>query len=531
MNKEIEEVTGQYSKDQYAMYLRKSRADLELEAMGEEETLARHKTILTNLAARHNISTDQITIYHEIVSGDSIADRPEVQRLLSDVYAKKYKGVLVVEVERLARGNTRDQGEVADAFQYSKTHIITPVKVYDPENEYDQEYFEFGLFMSRREFKTIRRRLESGKQSSVEEGNYVLSQRVFGYNIERKNRRDRYLVPNETEVPLVHMIFDWYTEDGKSIDWIARKMTEMGVPTMWRKTEWSKQTIRDMLANPIFIGKLTWNESRTVKKIDAKTGKLVKAREKTGKTQTFEGKHVGIISVEQFEKAQEVTKKRSRPSTKAGYVLKNPLAGMLCCETCGTMIEYVDYASCPGHKWNTAPRFHHSRKVKCGKKSLAAPLVINALVEALQEIIGDFEIKLKQGDDQSALVRHQEMIRAMESKLADLKARKRRLMDSWEADDGMYTRDEFIERKQMYATSIDQLTEQIAAEKKNAPAPVDYGEQIVNIRAVIECLKDDSLSAQEKNDFLKEYIDRITYDVIDLGKRKGGKPVLNVFLK
>ena len=170
----IEKVTSQYTQDKYAMYLRKSRADIEMEALGEGETLAKHKTMLFNLAARHDILPSQITIYQEIVSGESIQDRPEVQRLLEDVYAEKYKGVLVVEVERLARGNTKDQGEVAEAFQMSDTKIITPVKVYDPDNEFDQEYFEFGLFMSRREFKTIRRRLEAGKLQAVLEGNYLL---------------------------------------------------------------------------------------------------------------------------------------------------------------------------------------------------------------------------------------------------------------------------------------------------------------------------------------------------------------------
>ena len=131
----------------YAMYLRKSRADLELEAMGEGETLARHQHMLENLAAKHEIHPDQIPIYKEVVSGDSIDEKPEMQRLLADVYANTYDGVLVVEVERLARGNTKDQGEVADAFQASSTNIITPAKVYDPNNEFDQEYFEFGLFM------------------------------------------------------------------------------------------------------------------------------------------------------------------------------------------------------------------------------------------------------------------------------------------------------------------------------------------------------------------------------------------------
>lgn len=38
--------------DIYAIYLRKSRADLEAEKLGEGETLARHRKILEELAAR-----------------------------------------------------------------------------------------------------------------------------------------------------------------------------------------------------------------------------------------------------------------------------------------------------------------------------------------------------------------------------------------------------------------------------------------------------------------------------------------------
>ena len=92
-----------------------------------------------------------------------------------------WDGVLVVEVERLARGDTIDQGVVSRAFQYSDTKIITPSKVYDPNNEFDEEYFEFGLFMSRREYKTIKRRLNAGRISSVKEGKYCGNRPPYGY--------------------------------------------------------------------------------------------------------------------------------------------------------------------------------------------------------------------------------------------------------------------------------------------------------------------------------------------------------------
>ncbi|MCL1904457.1 MAG: recombinase family protein, partial [Oscillospiraceae bacterium] len=151
--------------NQYCMYLRKSRADAEAEQRGEGETLARHEKTLFELARRHKLNVCQV--YREIVSGETIAARPVMQQLLSEISEGMWTGVLVMEVERLARGDTIDQGMVMQAFKYSETRIITPMKTYDPNNEFDEEYFEFGLFMSRREYKTINRRLQQGRITSV----------------------------------------------------------------------------------------------------------------------------------------------------------------------------------------------------------------------------------------------------------------------------------------------------------------------------------------------------------------------------
>ena len=93
---------------EYSLYLRKSRADLEEEERGKGETLARHEKMLKELAKKYGFSIGKI--YREIVSGESIEARPVVQQLLRDVESGRWKGVLVVEVERLARGDTMDQG-------------------------------------------------------------------------------------------------------------------------------------------------------------------------------------------------------------------------------------------------------------------------------------------------------------------------------------------------------------------------------------------------------------------------------------
>lgn len=522
MDKIIEKVCGEYEQDQYAMYLRKSRADIEMEALGEGETLAKHKTMLMNLAAKHDIHPDQITIYQEIVSGESIQDRPEVQRLLHDVYDNKYKGVLVVEVERLARGNTKDQGEVAEAFQMTDTKIITPVKVYDPQNEFDQEYFEFGLFMSRREFKTIRRRLEAGKLQAVLEGNYLLPQRVFGYDIERKSKDNRYLVINEKERPLVQMMFDWFTEEGRSCGWIAQQFTMMGIPTMQGSPEWHKQTISCMLKNPNYIGIIKWGNNKTVKVRDPKTGKIQKKRVKASEEEIkyIKGKHKAIISEEQFQKAQGRFKKNP---INHGKDLVSPLAGIIHCADCGKALDWINY------KDGRGIRYSHKASMICKKKSLRVEIVFEALVEALEGYIADYEVKMKNDGNKQERVRHMDMISMMESELEKLERKRKKLFDDYEDD--VYTREEFIERKQLSAQNIDELKKQLKTAKDNMPEVIDYSEKIVDLHKIIAVFRNPELDAQAKNDFLKEFIEDIKYDVIDHGLGKGGQPVLDIVFK
>lgn len=101
-------------------------------------------------------------------------------------------------------------------------------------------------------------------------------------------------------------------------------------------------------------------------------------------------------------------------------------------------------------------------------------------------------------------------------------------MDSWKSEDGLYTRDEFIERKQMYNATIEKLKERIKEEKQNAPAPIDYSEMIKSVHEMIDCLNNPSISAKVKNDFLKQ---RIDYDVEDYGNRKDGKVLLDLYLE
>ncbi|WP_163975610.1 recombinase family protein [Paenibacillus alvei] len=358
--------------EEYLIYLRKSRSDLEAEERGEGETFARHEKTLLELSKRLKINVT--AIYREIVSGETIDERPEMQRVLKEVEDGKWAGVLVMEVERLARGDTVDQGIVAQVFKYNGTKIITPMKTYDPNNEYDEEYFEFGLFMSRREFKTINRRLQRGRLASIEEGKYVGNVAPYGYERYKLIKEKGYsLKIIEEQANVVRLIFELYTkgeqdENGNYIrlgtQLIANKLTDLKIPTVKGGKEWSVPTIRGILRNPVYIGKIKWGTRPIVKK--RKDGKVVKSRPraKCGEYKLYDGRHEAIIDNEVFEKAQSILSENDVAPVPQHSTIKNPLAGLAICGVCGKKMSrrpysngYPDTLICPASRCKNVSSF------------------------------------------------------------------------------------------------------------------------------------------------------------------------------
>ena len=75
--------------------------------------------------------------------------------LLKEVEDKTYTGVLVMDMQRLGRGDMKEQGVILETFKNSNTKIITPTKTYDLNNDFDEDFSEFEAFMSRKELKMI----------------------------------------------------------------------------------------------------------------------------------------------------------------------------------------------------------------------------------------------------------------------------------------------------------------------------------------------------------------------------------------
>ena len=508
--------------DVWAIYLRKSRADLEAEKLGEGETLARHKKILTELAARKGLYIGEI--YQEIVSGaESIKDRPEIKRLIEDCYAGKYRGIIIIEVTRLSRGSQGDAQIIMDCLKYANKNkgllVVTPTKTYDvAHNHDDEEYMEFELFMSRREYKMIKRRMDRGRIQSVVEGNYMGSYRPYGYDI-LKTKTARTLIPNEDEAPIVKLIFEWTVKNNMTAWEIAKKLTAMGIPTYSGDPDWSRETIKTILTNPTYTGKVRWNDRMQVKTMV--NGDLVTSRPRSNHTDQYmlyDGKHIehALVDEETFKAASS---RFYSDKTKSSLKLKNILAGLLTCQKCGKMMHYQDYASKP----TVSPRFLHKQSQHCKVKSVLAEDVLKAVSHSLRLYIEEFEMKidnLPDVDENSIAAQ----IEALQTEQRKIEKKLAKLFDAWEEE--KISDNDFVLRKAVHADRIEAIKKQMDELEDSIPEKEEYQEKIMLLSDALAALLDEGLDADVKNAYLKQIIDRIEFS-----RENNEEFILDIYLK
>lgn len=509
----------------YAIYLRKSRVDeLEDQQLGEGATLARHEKMLLDLAKRQNLLIG--AIYREVVSGETIAARPVMQQVLTEVETGKWAGILVVEVERLARGDTIDQGIIAQTFKYSNTLIITPVKNYDPNNEFDEEYFEFGLFMSRREFKTINRRMQRGKLAAVSEGRWVGNKPPYGYEIVKViDGKGNTLRPIPEQAEVVKLIFDLYVygellEDGTrkrlGSQLISHKLNSMGILPLYAN-QWTVSSIIGVLKNPVYLGQIRWGRRSGKKTIV--DGKIAFSRPVNHDCQVSQGLHPAIIDGEVFNLAQDLCVSSPIRPINARQEIKNPLAGLIKCGVCGHSMARRPYKNMPDSFICPQPR--------CATVGSYLYLVEERLLEALTNWLKVY--KLQWATEQNnkpnqhiQLSAKAKQLNKLQSDLSKTDTQMGSLYDLLE--EGVYTKEVFLERSNLLNEKKNELTlkiESLAISIENDRLRDTNKDLFIpKIERILEIYRTD-ISAKEKNDLLKEVIEKVVYNKSIRGNNTG----------
>lgn len=496
--------------DRYAIYLRKSRADMEAESRGEGETLARHRASLLELAKKQRLSVTEI--YEELVSGDTIQSRPEIQKLLQKVEKGAFAGVICMEIERLARGDSIDQGIIARTFKYSSTKIITPAKVYDPSNEYDEEYFEFSLFMSRREYKTINRRMQAGRLASVKEGNYIGSNAPYGYKkVHDYDNRCYTLEPVPEEADAVRLMYDLYINHDLGYSKIATHLNNLGIKPK-RIDTWSRPTVKAIIENPLYYGKLRWNWRKNQKVME--NGQIKITNPINNDYEVYDGLHPAIVDEVVWKKAEVIRNAGTHTRTQQSKELKNQFAGLMYCKICGRAMVRRPYIN--GDVFLMCN--HNGCNCVSAKFDDVDKAVYDTIVRAYREKIKPSDSKGFNNSSNEAIeksiTKELEKIRIQQNKLYDL------------LEQGIYSTEVFVERSETLNNKKQALEKELAKIKSEKVSETDIKEAMLRMKYVIDTYNQ-SMRITEKNTLLKSIIKRIEYERTE----RGSKGSFNITIK
>jgi DNA invertase Pin-like site-specific DNA recombinase len=310
------------------IYLRKSRGDSEYESI--EEILSRHEKQLQEYAIRFlGGKISENNIYREVISGETIDDRPVMKKLLNDIEKGEIEGVLVIEPQRLTRGSFGDIDRIVKTFLYTNTKIFCPTKTYDLNNKFDKKYFEQELLRGNDYLEYTKEILNRGKIRTIEDGYYLGSKPPFGYNKVKIPKKGNLLVAND-DAEIVKYIFENYVK-GIGTTILAKQLNDLGYESYNNKL-WTPSMIKSILKNDVYTGILSYGRRATKKNIV--NGEIVKSRPVNDEYIKSKGQHQPIISEELFNKVSDISNSKGS-RIRGDKKIQNPLAGIVKCKVCG----------------------------------------------------------------------------------------------------------------------------------------------------------------------------------------------------
>lgn len=507
-------------------YLRKSRTDDP--TLDVSEVLAKHEQMLDEWVERNLPGLGHVpeeNRYREVVSGETIESRPKVQKALKRIESPRIKAVLIVEPQRLSRGDLEDIGRLVKLLRYSNTLVITLQYSYDLRDERDRDMFERELKRGNEFLEYQKRIMNNGRLLSVKNGNFIGQSAPYGYKkVQVKNGKEKYftLEPDPETAPVVKLIFELY-RDGNGRVRIADKLDAMGIPSP-KGGKWSSESIPGILDNEHYLGKVVWNKRAHVRKVV--DGEVVLSRPNAEEYMVYEGKHPAIIEQELWDAVH--AKRGTIPPNKKAHNFSNPLAGLLYCRKCGKIMTRRTYRDAEGNE-RCAPRVACSNQRNCRTASSTLDDVLEEVVKVLREAIADFEIRIEHGPDDSMEI-HRQMVERLEKRLRELRELEIAQWD--EKTKGGMPAHVFERLNSDTLRQIEEAERALHEAVNDLPDPVDLQEKVTTFHTALETLLNPEAPAREKNALLKQCIERIDYhrEQVNNGHRRRGDQVAPIEL-
>lgn len=351
-------------------------------------------------------------IYEDEGFSGKNTNRPEFQKLISDIKDKKINKLICYRLDRISR-SVADFSTTLELLQSNDCDFISIKEQFDTSTPMGRAMIYIASVFAQLERETIAERVRDNMIQMAKNGQWLGGTPPLGYTTERikfldeslKERTMCRLVPNDEELELVKYIYNLYLSE-RSVTKVVNTLIKENIKTRSEKYFESIAIIR-ILKNPIYVksskevheyfnnknipaygeyngnGYLTYGKTkRSVKRLKNDEENWIVAV----------SMHKGIFESEKWLEVQDIMLKNKDKQFKRTGTGNNPalLSGLLKCSKCGSnMVVRRNgdhyYYICSG-KVNKIAN-------KCNCKNIRVDQVDNLIVSKIQAYSKDFLIE------------------------------------------------------------------------------------------------------------------------------------------
>lgn len=248
-----------------------------------------------------------IKVYIEDGHSGGTMDRPALKQMLKEIAKLHPDIVLVDKLDRLSRSQFDTLYMIQKIFEPQNVAFVSRAESFDTSSAFGKAMVGILAVFAELERSRIKERMIDGKEGRAKEGKYKGGGNVpIGFRYDKETEE---LIINEYEAEQVKEVYNLFLRR-TPVNSIAKIMNDKGYRTKYG--EWQGQTIRELILNPIYIGKIVH------------------------KGKVYEGLHDGFIDEKTYERAVALMAERDKENEKykPGKRYKTPIGGMIWCGCC-----------------------------------------------------------------------------------------------------------------------------------------------------------------------------------------------------
>ena len=325
-----------------ALYLRLSKEDDKKESGDDSESIKNQRAMLEGYAKEQRLNVYDVYI-DDGVSGTTF-QRPNFERMIADIEAKKVDMVITKDMSRLGRDYIETGRYMESYFPEKHVRYIALLDGIDTFSEnYNSDLTPFKAILNDMYAKDISKKISSVKHDKQDKGLFIGGKPAFGYK--KSPTQKNTIVVDEPAAEIVRRIFQ-LALDGKSCREIAMILNRENVPTPAAYAginlsvkgpysgKWSAERISFMLQNEVYIGSMVQGR---VRKVNYKSKKCRKVPREEWKV--VENTHEPLVDRATFEKVAMLIESRNHTRSRThDYLLK----GIIFCHECGYPLGVIN---------------------------------------------------------------------------------------------------------------------------------------------------------------------------------------------